>query len=106
MHDFAVISLSDHLTPWELIEKRLDMAAQADFVIALYNPKSRERRNHLNKAIEIILKTQSPRYTCRYCQKRLKGRADGKNCNSFGNTKTGRRYDKYYHYRQPTYIYI
>ena len=60
MHDFAVISLSDHLTPWELIEKRLDMAAQADFVIALYNPKSRERRNHLNKAIEIILKHKAP----------------------------------------------
>ncbi|WP_213975662.1 precorrin-3B C(17)-methyltransferase, partial [Tepidanaerobacter acetatoxydans] len=46
MHDFALISLSDHLTPWEVIEKRLDSAAQADFVIALYNPRSHEREYH------------------------------------------------------------
>ena len=43
MHDFAVISLSDLLTPWELITKRVELAAQADFVIALYNPKSHKR---------------------------------------------------------------
>ena len=40
MHDSCTISLSDHLTPWELIAKRVEAAAQADFVIALYNPRS------------------------------------------------------------------
>ncbi len=55
MHDFAAISLSDLLTPWEMIEKRLDAAASADFVIALYNPKSKKRTEHIVKAREIIL---------------------------------------------------
>ena len=54
-HDFAAISLSDLLTPWELIEKRLAAAASADFVIAIYNPKSKKRDWQLNKAREIIL---------------------------------------------------
>ena len=54
-HDFAVISLSDLLTPWELIEKRLRMAAAGDFAIALYNPGSRKRSGHLRKACEILL---------------------------------------------------
>ena len=57
MHDFAVISLSDLLTPWELIEKRLCAAAEADFVICLYNPSSRKRADYLEKACEIILKS-------------------------------------------------
>ncbi len=54
-HDFAAISLSDLLTPWEIIEKRLDAAASADFVIALYNPKSKKRNWQLAKARDIIL---------------------------------------------------
>ena len=53
-HDFACISLSDRLTPWELIAKRLDLASQADFVIALYNPKSKGRDWQYAKALEII----------------------------------------------------
>lgn len=56
MHDFASISLSDRLTPWELIEKRLEAAAMSDFVIALYNPKSKGRVEHIEKARTIILK--------------------------------------------------
>ncbi len=60
MHDFASISLSDRLTPWELIEKRLDAAASADFVIVLYNPKSRGRVGHLDRAVEIISKYRKP----------------------------------------------
>ncbi len=52
--DFAVISLSDLLTPWDVIEKRLDLAAKADFVMALYNPKSRTRQSNFLRAIEII----------------------------------------------------
>ncbi|MGD9212976.1 MAG: precorrin-3B C(17)-methyltransferase, partial [Desulfobacteraceae bacterium] len=59
-HDFAAISLSDLLTPWESIEKRLDAAAMADFVIVLYNPKSKRRSGHLTRAQEIILKYRSP----------------------------------------------
>ena len=55
MLDFAVISLSDLLTPWELIEKRLRCAAQADFVICLYNPASKGRPDHLKKACDILL---------------------------------------------------
>jgi precorrin-3B C17-methyltransferase len=54
MHDFCTISLSDLLTPWERIEKRLEFAAQADFVIAIYNPKSKGRPKHLERAIDIL----------------------------------------------------
>jgi len=53
-HDFAAISLSDLLTPWEKIAKRLAAAAEADFVIVLYNPKSKKRQDHLRRAQEII----------------------------------------------------
>ena len=55
-HDFAAISLSDLLTPWSVIERRIEAAAEADFVIALYNPKSRKRDWQLAKALKIILK--------------------------------------------------
>ena len=54
-HDFAVISLSDRLTDWELIKRRLSLAAQADLAIALYNPASRGRPDHLKKACEILM---------------------------------------------------
>lgn len=60
MHDFASISLSDRLTPWDLIEKRLEAAAMADFVIVLYNPKSMGRPEHINRAREIIMKHRKP----------------------------------------------
>ena len=55
-HDFAAISLSDLLTPWELIERRLEAATRSDFVIVLYNPKSKKRNWQLGKARDIILK--------------------------------------------------
>lgn len=58
-HDFAVISLSDLLTPWELIERRLEAAAMADFVIVLYNPKSQRRSQNLEKAQQILLRHRS-----------------------------------------------
>ncbi len=57
--DFAVISLSDLLTPVEVIERRLKSAAEADFVIALYNPKSRSRKENFGSAIEIIISYRS-----------------------------------------------
>jgi cobalt-precorrin 5A hydrolase/precorrin-3B C17-methyltransferase len=56
MHDFASISLSDRLTPWETIEKRLDAAARADFVIVLYNPRSEGRTEQFRRAVGIISK--------------------------------------------------
>lgn len=55
MHDFAVISLSDLLTPWELIKKRVEAAARADFVLAIYNPRSKSRRTQIEEARNIIL---------------------------------------------------
>ena len=63
-HDFAVISLSDLLTPWATIEKRLVCAAQADFVICLYNPASHRRKDHLRQACDIILQYASPETVC------------------------------------------
>lgn len=54
MHDFCHISLSDLLTPWEVIEKRLRLAAEADFVICLYNPRSKGRSEHLATAFKIM----------------------------------------------------
>ena len=60
MHDFAVISLSNLLTPWELIRKRVQMAAEGDFVTALYNPKSKKRVQNIEDVREIMLKHRSP----------------------------------------------
>jgi len=59
-HDFCSVSLSTLLTPWELIEKRLNAAAEADFVCALYNPKSARRDWQIVKAQEIFLKHRAP----------------------------------------------
>ncbi|MCL6587419.1 MAG: precorrin-3B C(17)-methyltransferase [Anoxybacillus sp.] len=60
MHDACTISLSDHLTPWTLIEKRLEAAAAADFVIALYNPKSGRRTQQIVEAQQILLRYRRP----------------------------------------------
>ena len=60
MHDFCAVSLSDLLTPWEVIVKRLEAAAAADFVTALYNPKSKTRTQQLVAAREIFLKHRNP----------------------------------------------
>lgn len=60
MHDFAVISLSDLLTPWGAIRKRLQAAADADFVVALYNPRSKGRVQQLEEAVKIFLACRSP----------------------------------------------
>ena len=60
MHDFCAISLSDLLTPWEVIVKRLTAAAQGDFVTAIYNPRSRKRTQQIITAQEIFLQSRSP----------------------------------------------
>lgn len=64
IHDFALISLSDLLTPWEKIEKRLRLAAEADFVICLYNPGSKKRADYLEKACEIMMESKSGDTVC------------------------------------------
>lgn len=64
IHDFALISLSDLMTPWEKIEKRLRMAAEGDFVIVLYNPSSKKRADYLQRACDILLETLSPDQVC------------------------------------------
>lgn len=61
MTDFALISLSDLLTPWDVIEKRLKAAAKADFVIVLYNPQSRDRTEPIRRAHEILLSHRDPK---------------------------------------------
>ena len=65
-HDFAVISLSDLLTPMEKIEKRLRCAAECDMVIVLYNPSSKNRPDYLKKACDIILGYRKPETVCGY----------------------------------------
>ncbi len=60
MHDFACISLSDLLTPWEKIIKRLHAALEADFVVVLYNPRSRGRKEHLQQALDIAKQYRAP----------------------------------------------
>lgn len=67
-HDFAVISLSDLLTPWEKIQKRLEAAAAADFVICLYNPRSRSRSDYLWRACDILLTQKAPDTVCGFVQ--------------------------------------
>lgn len=66
MHDFAVISLSDLLTPLEKIMTRVELAAQADFVLCFYNPASKKRADYLKHACELILKHRSPDTPCGY----------------------------------------
>ena len=64
MNDFCVISLSDLLTPWEEVERRLKCAAEADLVTVLYNPRSRHRPEHLRRACEILLKKKPGETVC------------------------------------------
>ena len=68
MHDFAVVSLSDLMTPWETIEKRLRAAAAADYVICLYNPSSHKRKDYLQRACDIVMGSASPETICGVAQ--------------------------------------
>ncbi len=67
-HDFCVISLSDLLTPWEKIEKRLLAAAEGDFAIAIYNPSSHKRRDYLQRACDILLGSIEEDRACGYVE--------------------------------------
>ena len=63
-HDFCVISLSDLLTPWETIARRLECAAAGDFALCLYNPSSRKRRDYLRRACDILLHSRDAETVC------------------------------------------
>lgn len=67
-HDFCTISLSDLLTPWETIEKRLKAAAEGDFVIVLYNPASHKRKDYLKRACDILLCSIEEKRVCGYVE--------------------------------------
>ena len=67
-HDFCVVSLSDLLTPWEKIERRLIAAAEGDFAIALYNPSSRKRSDYLRRACDILLRYLEETRACGYVE--------------------------------------
>lgn len=67
-HDFCAISLSDLLTPWEKIEKRLHAAAKGDFVIVLYNPSSHKRKDYLRRACDILLCSIEGKRACGYVE--------------------------------------
>lgn len=67
-HDFCVISLSDLLTPWELIERRLRAAAEGDFAMAIYNPSSHRRKDYLKRACEILLEKIEKERPCGYVE--------------------------------------
>ncbi len=64
VHDFAVISISDLLTPWDKNERRLLAAAEADFVLCLYNPSSKKRGDYLQKACDLLLRHKAPETVC------------------------------------------
>ncbi|MGI6070727.1 MAG: precorrin-3B C(17)-methyltransferase [Blautia sp.] len=64
IHDFCLVSLSDLLTPWEKIEKRLLLAAEADFVICLYNPSSKKRHDYLQKACDLVMRYKDKGTVC------------------------------------------
>lgn len=67
-HDFCVISLSDLLTPWEKIEKRLMAAAEGDFAIAIYNPSSHKRKDYLMRACDILLRVIEEERPCGFVE--------------------------------------
>lgn len=73
MHDFAVISLSDLLTPWNVIEKRVRLAAEGDFVLAIYNPKSQGRVQHIESVREILLHYRRPQTPVGIVREALRG---------------------------------
>lgn len=67
-HDFCVISLSDLLTPWEKIERRLIAAAEGDFALAIYNPSSHKRKDYLQRACDILLQYLEEERACGYVE--------------------------------------
>ncbi len=75
-NDFAVISLSDLLTPWTTIERRLEAAGVGDFVVCLYNPKSKTRKDYLNRACDILLRHKPRQTWCGHVRNALRDNRD------------------------------
>ncbi|SHN65045.1 cobalt-precorrin 3 C17-methyltransferase [Desulfitobacterium chlororespirans DSM 11544] len=73
MHDFAVISLSDLLTPWEVIQKRVKLAAEGDFVMAIYNPKSKGRQDQIEWVRQAVLDYRDPQTPVGIVREALRG---------------------------------
>jgi len=73
MHDYAVISLSDLLTPWEVIQKRVKLAAEGDFVLAIYNPKSKGRQDQIEWVRQAVLAYRSPHTPVGIVREALRG---------------------------------
>jgi len=72
-NDFAVISLSDLLTPWDVIEKRIDACSMADLALCLYNPQSKKRSGYLERACDIALRHKPPETNCGYVRNAFRG---------------------------------
>jgi precorrin-3B C17-methyltransferase len=80
-NDFAVISLSDLLTPWDVIEKRLDACASADMALCLYNPQSIKRSDYLAKACAIVMRHKPHETCCGYVKNAFRGdRTESRTC--------------------------
>ena len=79
-NDFAVISLSDLLTPWSVIERRLEAAGLGDFVVCLYNPRSKTRKDGLRRACGILLKHKPPQTPCGYVRNALRDNSERRIC--------------------------
>ena len=79
-HDFAVLSLSDLMTPWETIEQRLRLAARADFVLCLYNPASKSRPDYLRRACAILLEEKEADTVCGYVRNIGRPGEEGRTC--------------------------
>ena len=97
-HDFCVISLSDLLTPWEKIEKRLRAAAMGDFAMAIYNPSSHRRKDYLQRACDILLETIEGEL--RLCGKHRQRRHPGGDLYAAGIKGPGSQYVHHGIYRQ------
>jgi precorrin-3B C17-methyltransferase len=72
-NDFAVVSLSDLLTPWDVIEKRLDLCSAADMALCLYNPQSKKRADYLDRACSIAMRHKPPDTKCGYVRNAFRG---------------------------------
>ena len=79
-NDFAVISLSDLLMPWDVIEKRLEACSMADMVLCLYNPQSKKRSDYLEKASAIALRHKAPETNCGYVRNAFRGDSESRIC--------------------------
>lgn len=85
MHDFAVISLSDLLTPWDVIAKRVRAASEGDFILAIYNPKSKGRPQHIETLREIVLQYRHPETPVGLVREALRGEESSKHITSLAD---------------------